>query len=102
MCAFWTLCPVNFKKSKFLSGTLLWNTYLPHLYEDFRTADKVAEQRALAHLSELLAIHGKKLSDFNLPELDRSILIAAWLQEDEYDIVNERECANDAIAAFNE
>lgn len=88
----------------------LWKKHLLHLCEDFRRegltditiTDITAEQRALAHVRELLALNGKKLSEFNLPEVDKSILNSVWRLKDEYDVVHENECAQDIIASFND
>ena len=88
----------------------MWERHLRALCEDFdrhlpgdsTNDDEIsAEQRASAHISELLAMHGKKLSDFNLPELNKRVLMQCWCKEDEYDLVYEQERADNAIALFN-
>lgn len=81
----------------------LWKKYFEGLRENFKENgiledESNVEQKALAHVYELLAINCKSLKDFYLPPLDRSILMR---HENEYDVATEEESAKNAIFALN-
>ena len=82
----------------------LWKTHLHKLCEDFTKHgldENAAENKALAHISELLTLNGKRLDDYGLPNVNWSMLENYWQTEDEYDIAREKRLSENMISSLN-
>ena len=85
----------------------LWKKYLNNFCEDFTRKQDMnlekAEQHALMHINELLAMHGKSLQDFGFPEVNRFALnYEGHAQEAVYDVNEERERALNMISSLTD
>ena len=90
----------------------LWEKYVDNMIEDFihcGSSREVAIQRALYDINNLLSVHGKCNTDFDIPSPEMSIIVESERDEilrntardQERDMKNAAEIANKNIRSFN-
>lgn len=82
----------------------LWTKHALYLSEDFtdkgKVDQKVAEQKALAEINIMLAQHGKRCTDYELPDVPGTTGFINT--EERYDPVTEQTLAESLISSLND